>query len=642
MGGIGKTELALQYAFQHLKQKTYPGGICWLRAREDLGSQIVAFANVHLDLKPPEDLELSQRVAWCWSRWPEQNTLIIIDDVQQYRDIQAILRPSSPDFRLLLTSRTRFGSPVQNYEIQVLSEDAALNLLRSLTAPERINTELETAKQICHWLGYLPLGLELVGRYLARKPDLSLVQLQQRLETGRLSAQAFELPVEMQGQDKPYENLLKAFELSWQSLSEPAQQLAALLSLFAPAEIPWSLVKACYGEEAEEELENWRDEELLSLSLLTRTGEGMYELHQLLREFFAVQREQMEIASKLKSNFCSAVAKVADQIPRNPTQSLIKRNKSLMPHFKEATTTLEPWLSEENLIKPATRLGQFFFSQADLAKTEYWYQQACQISKRLSKSHPDRATCLHNLAGFYCEIGKYKESENLFLRSMVIYKRQLGCEHVAVANVLNGLGLLYLSRNLYDKAEPLLAEALSIRKEKLEPNHIDIAISLNNLALLYTYRGQYSVAEDLFLRSLEIRERILESHNPDIANCLQNLASLYTKQGNYSKAKTFFIKALDIYERQLVPDHPNMACVLNNLAELYRLEGNFNEAETFYHKALQIRISIYGEDHPNTQTVRRNFILFLREVLQAGQTDQLSDHPLTQATLENLQQEQAE
>ncbi|MGK7923736.1 MAG: hypothetical protein AB4290_00530, partial [Spirulina sp.] len=33
MGGIGKTELALQYAL-HYRKVYYPGGVCWLPARD--------------------------------------------------------------------------------------------------------------------------------------------------------------------------------------------------------------------------------------------------------------------------------------------------------------------------------------------------------------------------------------------------------------------------------------------------------------------------------------------------------------------------------------------------------------------------------------------------------------------------------
>ncbi|MGL4879488.1 MAG: hypothetical protein ACRC8K_00300, partial [Waterburya sp.] len=34
MGGVGKTELAIQYSLLNLQLDTYPGGICWIRARE--------------------------------------------------------------------------------------------------------------------------------------------------------------------------------------------------------------------------------------------------------------------------------------------------------------------------------------------------------------------------------------------------------------------------------------------------------------------------------------------------------------------------------------------------------------------------------------------------------------------------------
>jgi hypothetical protein len=52
-------------------------------------------------------------------------------------------------------------------------------LLRRLDLQGFQNTGgLKVAKQICQWLGYLPLGLELVGRYLARKPELTLATLE--------------------------------------------------------------------------------------------------------------------------------------------------------------------------------------------------------------------------------------------------------------------------------------------------------------------------------------------------------------------------------------------------------------------------------------------------------------------------------
>ncbi|MCY7324276.1 MAG: tetratricopeptide repeat protein, partial [Phormidesmis sp. CAN_BIN36] len=84
MGGIGKTELAWHYADFHAKAEHYPGGVCWLRAREDVGLQIISFARSHLDLKPPDDLELVDRVEWCWQHWHDGMVLLVLDDVKTY------------------------------------------------------------------------------------------------------------------------------------------------------------------------------------------------------------------------------------------------------------------------------------------------------------------------------------------------------------------------------------------------------------------------------------------------------------------------------------------------------------------------------------------------------------------------------
>ncbi|MBD3559483.1 hypothetical protein H6S82_11505, partial [Planktothrix sp. FACHB-1355] len=85
MGGVGKTELAIQYALLHLLLLTYPGGICWLQARdEDVGIQIVRFAQAKLGVNPPEGWDLPSQVDFCWSRWHEGNVLVVLDDVNDY------------------------------------------------------------------------------------------------------------------------------------------------------------------------------------------------------------------------------------------------------------------------------------------------------------------------------------------------------------------------------------------------------------------------------------------------------------------------------------------------------------------------------------------------------------------------------
>lgn len=381
MGGIGKSELALQYAYLHVKS-TYLGGVLWLKAREDIGLQILDWARLRADLVPPEDYEIAKQIEWCWQRWQNAATLIVFEDVQQYADIRSFLPPPSSQFRTLITSRSKFSSPVRDYEIKVLSEAAAIKLLGSF-APDlrlRIDADLAMAQEVCSWLGCLPLGLELVGRYLAQKPDLTLAQVWKRLQAQKLNAQALQAADPNMTAEL---GVVAAFELSWQELTPQAQELAARLSLFALAEMPWQLVTDCCSELDAEELEELRDDELCRASLLARTGQGLYELHQLLREFFALKLAAMPQQTEFTTTFAQVLtefAKTIEQIVTVPQQVKLKK---YIPHL-DAATEFSQYLPDDDKIICCTQLARFYQSQSQFNTAESWLKKSLIISRPLA------------------------------------------------------------------------------------------------------------------------------------------------------------------------------------------------------------------------------------------------------------------
>jgi len=615
MGGIGKSELALQYGWQEWPKQTYRGGICWLNgADSDPGLSILSFAQIHLGLTLPEEGELVERVRFCWQNWlknEQDQTLIIFDDVRDYQKIKDYLPPQADQrFKVIITTRLKeLSAKIQTLHVDILQPEAALDLLRSYVTDNRIDDQLEQAKLLCRDLGYLPLALELVARLLRRRTNWTVAKIREKLAENGLADQNLIKNPKFDSAMTAERGLNAAFDLSWQELeTEPnAQKLAMYLSLFALAPFPKPLIDGLFPEDDEDEIEEWLTDSLVHLNLVKTLGDGWYELHTLVHHYLRDKLEASEVKETAKKTYCSVMVSVAQNIPETPVLKDIAIFETLIDHLKIATQELNQWLDDEDLVWPFIGLV-FFYNGQGLYKEAIPYCEQCLkvAEQRLGENHPDVATSLNNLAELYRTQGKYAEAEPLFTRSLAIWESQLGENHPHVALSLNNLAGLYRSQGKYAEAESLFTRSLSIRESQLGENHRSVASSLNNLAELYQSQGKYAEAEPLFTRSLFIMESQLGENHPDVAASLNNLAFLYQSQRKYAEAEPLFIRSLFIMESQLGENHPDVATSLNNLAELYQSQGKYAEAEPLFMRSLSIRESQLGKNHPDVAASLNN------------------------------------
>ena len=615
MGGIGKTELAIQYSLLHLQLNTYPGGICWIRCRkQDISSQIISFARTDLGLQIPKDLEPTEKVRWCWKNWPEGNTLIVLDDVKNYEDIRLYLPPQPSQFKVLITTRLKLDLP-NPLNLEVLPELKALELLSELIGSERVSQELETAKEICQFLGYLPLALQLVGRHIKTYRNIllqpiSLPEELNNLRTKRLADPALQSPTNKGNQVKNIElGVQAAFELSWERLSNTAQELGCLLSLFALAPIPPKLVKnITVKQNQDEDTTVAAISELANLHLLEI--QNNYQFHQLIQEFFRNKQRELVITNQQKSQLCTTIANIRKETRQDLTLKSINDLTPFIPHLTEVVTIYEDYLKDEDLIWPFVELGRFYQGQGAYAQALPWREKCISAAeKRFGEEHSDVAQSLNNLAELYHEQGRYEDAEPLYLKALEMREKLLGEEHPDVAESLNNLALLYNNQERYEDAESYYLKALEMRKKLLEEEHPDIAISLNNLALLYHSQNGYEKAEPLYLEALQIGEKTLGKEHLAIARRLNNLARLYNDQGRYEKAETLHLRALEMRKKLLGEEHPDVAQSLNNLAKLYHDQGRYKDAEPLYQQALKIYKKKLGENHRRTINCQKNYQL---------------------------------
>ncbi|NEO71894.1 NB-ARC domain-containing protein [Moorena sp. SIO3H5] len=316
MGGVGKTELALQYTHRHVDKlgfmarfiayffgrphqsigsKSYPGGVLWLDARGvDIFKEILEFAATYLNFIPQDKQEQSAQVQACWNKWSglfKGEKLLIIDDVTKelYQEIFSYIPKGYKDIKVIITTRLKLDTRIiKSLHLDVLDKNSAIELLKKLIGEERVERELEKAQLICERMGYLPLGLTLVGRYLNYLQADSLEDLLEELEEEGIDSGFMELIEEDSSLNIPfgdrqlYEGVYTVFNLSWKYLTKGGKQLGALLSLFDIPPNVWSMVEKVAPPIAE--VRGIANNNLGDINLIN--GQERNPIHPLIQEFF--------------------------------------------------------------------------------------------------------------------------------------------------------------------------------------------------------------------------------------------------------------------------------------------------------------------------------------------------------------------
>jgi tetratricopeptide (TPR) repeat protein len=486
MGGMGKSELAIQYASSY--QSAYPGGICWINARSgDVLTQLIQYCQLQLDLGLPQELarqplSLTDMATWYVAHWPlAGDVLIVLDDMVTLANSKPLLDRLPPRFRKLITSRDPLlDASFYTLSLAVLHPDDALELLTALVG-HRIQAEPDAAQALCEALGYLPLGVELVGRYLSTHPFFSVAVVRQSLSLK--SQQLMPQPLSMMANQR---GVWAAFELSWEPLDEPAQQLAQMLSFFAPGDVAWDLVEQVMAVTDLDETALTAAKTKLYQQSLLQTADGQtLRLHPLVQEFFTAQRQQQPQLETWQQQYIQGLVKYAQGIAYDLVRADIDRLQSAIPHLVALLRQpLDP-IPDDGLFPLFNGVTRFYQSQAIYAEAQRWAEQGLTVlQKRLSDDHPDLATWRNNLANLYSAQGRYGEAEPLYLKAIEVGQRTLGDDHPALATRRNNLATLYKDQGRYGEAEPLYLKAIEVGQRTLGDDHPDLATWRNNLALL--------------------------------------------------------------------------------------------------------------------------------------------------------------
>ena len=159
MGGIGKTQLAGEYAYAHLTMDCYPDGVFWLDARSEdyLLTGYALIGQKFFGLDASQGIERTAERVCRELQQLRYSALIIYDNVTAVNDLGSL--PSSRNLHLVLTTQQQIlPANCAKFELPPLEEADALTLLQIYRAANS-PVEQDAACKIVQLVGRLPLAL---------------------------------------------------------------------------------------------------------------------------------------------------------------------------------------------------------------------------------------------------------------------------------------------------------------------------------------------------------------------------------------------------------------------------------------------------------------------------------------------------
>jgi tetratricopeptide (TPR) repeat protein len=648
LGGIGKTQLAIEYAYRHSAEYEV---IWWIRSAEPSTlfsdyAELAAELNLH-EKDAPEQEKIIQAVR----KWLDHhsNWLLVFDNAVDVVTISNFL-PKSSGGHVLITSRNeQWSTIIIPLEIKVWNREESVAFLNKRTGQH----DDKAANGIAAALGDLPLALEQAAAY-CRTMHISYVTYLELFTIRRKDL----WKAEQQPYDYP-STVAATWELAFTAIKDVlfAKDILNLCTLFAPDAIPRTLITTALGYHASKSSDaapidsmkiNAAVAALSNYSLVSAETETI-SIHRLVQAVAQDRMDGEEIASFRTSAINALTQLFPDEGYKNP--ACWSECAALMPHAETVVNAVvnddragenvsdllnnmglyrmgrATYVESESLFRRALEIREQLFggvfpivatSLTHLAMSlhhQAMYVEAEQLSRRalvinetcFGYEHPEVASDLDHLAKLLHVTGKYSEAELLFRRALVINEKLFGYEHLVIANNLTGLATLLYDKSMYAEAELLHCRALAIREKLLGSEHQYVAESLNNYALLLLKQKKYEKAELFLRRGLAICEKILGHEHPDIATCLNNLSFLLQVQGNYAGAEPLSRRSLAICEKILGHDHPQLAASLQSLVSLLIAQGRYVEAEPLNRRALQICEKVLGNDHPHVMSCLGTF-----------------------------------
>jgi tetratricopeptide (TPR) repeat protein len=584
LGGVGKTQLAVEYAYRFLDDYDL---VWWVPAEQAVAipTALVALAR---RLGIPEAGEQDEMIDRLRNQLRERpRWLLIYDNAERPRDLE----PYLPGTRghVLITSRNPawagIAAPLK-VDVMLRAEAVAFLLKRSRGQDDT------TAAALAAELGDLPLALEQAAAYVEQRGTTMAAYLE--MFRGRRDA------LLAQGEPTAYNGTIDTtWRLSMERVKESASAgvgLLRLCALLAPEAIPMDLLRE-WSEEFPIELADIVHDEvafedalgaLYRYSLIDRDA-GEIRVHQLVQ---AVARKAMTGTDE--EHWATVALRLV--LRSFPVNSFIESFDNwaacarLLPHALAAARNAEALgIEAEATILLLNHVAAYLWGRGETAQARSVLESALRLGEtRLGLGHLEVARTLDNLGQTLRVLDDLAGARAAHERALAILENRLGAGDLAVAQCLINLGVTLHLLHPLSAARAALERALAIHEARLKPDDLRVARSLDHLGQTLETMGELVGARAALERALAIRQTRLDSQHLDVAASLDHLGQTLHAIGELAPARAALDKALAIRQLRLGLDHREVARTLDHLGVTLHAMGYVATAREAHERALDI------------------------------------------------------
>ncbi|KAL6407229.1 Nephrocystin-3 [Ilyonectria robusta] len=486
LGGIGKTQVALQVAFW-AKENMPDYSVFWMSALSSASfeqacgdmAKNLGISTTDEDIKETIRTYLSSGKAGKWLLVldnADDETIVYQSSDRSRRILDFI--PQSDDGRLLLTTRSQKVAVkiARNKVIKLppMSFHEARDLLEETLSDTDQLEDQELVTKLLEKLTYLPLAIAQSTAYMEihEVPVAEYLRLCEStsLDMIQLMSEAFL-------DDAHYTESQGAVATTWfisfkhiHETNASAAHLLSFITWIEPKAIPWSMLPSLGSEqEKTQAIGTLRGYGFLS----EREEEGVFDMHSLVHLVMQSWTYKQGADDKTKTD---VLMHLTDVFPSSDWENR-ELWRQYMPHALSIFRACEG-VGASKGTKLGLRLGRCLYEDGRIRESVQvlkWVTEMDEIS--LADDDPDRLTSQHELARAYQANGQVKEALELLQHIVAIEAISLAEDHPSRLASQHGLARAYQANGQVKEALKLLQHVVAIQAISLAEDHPDRLVS---------------------------------------------------------------------------------------------------------------------------------------------------------------------